>query len=448
LGGWFGPHSGESANSITAYFNAIDGTRFPGYNSPAQGNIVFVRNWKQRGNLLYIAGNFFNSTNPTTGAVSAIDLTSGEFINQNVGPPGGLIGATDLAIYGNQLISVGEYSSMNGDYDYRYCTSWGLGCSAGSLSIPAAINHCDGYDLEVPSAWSISLPDSYHWEWSLDSGATWATLGGAGAMLHAYDAGIEFADARLRVSGLSSCDTTVSNVATVNVQLGQDLGASITDATACLGSIVAFNAPLAVEWSNGAITGMPMTLNVLGDAIAVATTSSGCYLPDTLHYTVLVNPTLGYTVLDSMNCDYTGGVLLLQGAGGQAPYTYFNPNNTQINAFVPNAASYASFSVRDANYCTAQVTNTIPLSSECYGCFDPAASNYNPNAVWEVACEYLYTSCIYDLSGDGVIGVSDLNLLLDEFGCIGSCTADFDGDQVVGVSDIYFIIEYFQFHCN
>jgi hypothetical protein len=448
LGGWFGPNSGESANSITAYFSAADGTRFPGYNSPVQGNIVYVRNWEQRGNLLYIAGNYFNTTNPTTGAVSAIDLTNGAFINQNVSPPGGLIGSTDLAIYGNQLISVGEYSLMNGDADYRYCTSWDMGCAPGTLSIPAVINHCNGYDLEVPSAWSVSLPDSYEWEWSVDSGATWATLGGAGALLHAYDAGIEFADARLRVSGLGACDTTVSNVAIVNVLLGQDIGASITDATACLGSIVAFNAPLEVEWSNGAINGLPMTVNVQGDAFAVATTDAGCYFPDTVNYTVLMNPTLGYTVLDSMNCDYSGGVILLQGAGGQAPYTYFNPNNTQINAFVQNASAFASFSVRDANYCTAQVTNEIPLSSECYGCLDPAASNYNPNAIWEAECEYLYTTCDFDLSGDGHIGVDDLNALLNQFGCVGECTADFDGDQVVGVSDIYFILQYFNYLCQ
>jgi hypothetical protein len=104
--------------------------------------------------------------------------------------------------------------------------------------------------------------------------------------------------------------------------------------------------------------------------------------------------------------------------------------------------------VRDANYCTAQVTNEIPLSSECYGCLDPAASNYNPNAIWEAECEYLYTTCDFDLSGDGHIGVDDLNALLNQFGCVGECTADFDGDQVVGVSDIYFILQYFNYLCQ
>ncbi|MFM7728614.1 MAG: hypothetical protein ACKO7B_18085, partial [Flavobacteriales bacterium] len=318
FGGWFGPHSGEADNSITAYFNAQDGTRFPGYNVPVQGNIVYVRNWKQRGDLLYIAGNFFNTSGPTTGAVTAIDLTNGAFVNQDVSPPGGIIGATDLEIYGNQLISVGEYSSMNSDSDIRYCTSWDMGCVTGGLSIPSTINHCEGYDLEVPSSWSSGLPESYVWESSMDGGETWSALEGSGAMLHVYEAGSEFANALIRVSGLSSCDTTQSNTAVVSILPGLSIGAAISDSTVCQGSAVAFYSPVAVEWNNGAITGLPLTLNGLGSTYAIATSDQGCYLPDTVNYVVLPNPTLSFTILDSLNCEGLEGAILLQATGGQA----------------------------------------------------------------------------------------------------------------------------------
>jgi len=447
MGGWFGPQSGEVDNSITAYFSAADGSRFPGYNVPVQGNIVYVRNWKQRGNLLYIAGNFFNTSGPTTGAVAAIDLTNGAFVNQNVRPPGGIIGAADLAIYGNQLISVGEYSSMNSDSDIRYCTSWDMGCVAGGLSIPNVINHCDGYDLEVPSSWSSGLPESYSWEWSSDNGETWSAIGGSGALLHVYDAGSEFADALIRVSGFSACDTTQSNAALVSILPGLPIGAAISDSTVCQGSVVAFTSPVAVEWSNGAITGLPLTLNGLGSAYTVATSDQGCYLPDTVNYVVLPNPTLNFTILDSLNCEGSGGTVLLQAAGGQTPYTYLFNGNI-INSFVSNLMGN-NYSVRDANYCTAGVYIYLPYSSYCTGCLDPAASNYNEQAVFEGPCEYAYTTCDYDLSGDGVINVADLNALLSNFGCVGwDCEGDLDGDQVVGVSDIYVIITYFNFFCE
>jgi hypothetical protein len=105
--------------------------------------------------------------------------------------------------------------------------------------------------------------------------------------------------------------------------------------------------------------------------------------------------------------------------------------------------------VRDANYCTASTSIVVPYSSSCFGCTDPAASNYNPQSVFDEGCEYLFTSCDYDLSGDGVINVADLAVLLNNFGCVGlDCESDLDGDQVVGVNDIYFIIQFFNYSCE
>jgi hypothetical protein len=309
------------------------------------------------------------------------------------------------------------------------------------------VNHCDGYDLEIPSAWSNGLPESYSWEWSSDNGQTWMNLEGTGAMLHVYDAGTEYANAQIRVIGISTCDTALSNTSIVSILPGLPIGAGISDATVCQGSVVAFTSPIPVEWSNGAITGQPLALNGLGSAYAVATTDQGCYLPDTVNYVVLPNPTLNFTILDSLNCDGVEGAILLQASGGQTPYTYLF-NGSIINAFVSNVMGN-EYSVRDANFCTADVYVYLPYSLYCFGCMDPEASNYNEQSVFGGECEYFTTSCDYDLSGDGVINVADMNSLLLNFGCVGwDCEGDFDGDQIVGVSDIYFIIQYFNFFCE
>jgi hypothetical protein len=266
-------------------------------------------------------------------------------------------------------------------------------------------------------------------------------------MLHVYEAGSEFANALIRVSGFSACDTTQSNSALVSILPGLQIGAAISDSTVCQGSVVVFTSPVPVEWSNGAITGLPLTLNGLGSAYAVATSDQGCYLPDTVDYVVLSNPTLNFTILDSLNCDGVEGAILLQASGGQTPYTYLFNSNI-INAFVSNVMGN-DYAVRDANYCTAEVYVYLPYSSICFGCTDPEASNYNEQSVFGGECEYFTASCDYDLSDDGVINVADLNALLSNFGCIGwDCEGDFDGDQVVGVSDLYFIIEYFNSPCE
>ncbi len=40
------------------------------------------------------------------------------------------------------------------------------------------------------------------------------------------------------------------------------------------------------------------------------------------------------------------------------------------------------------------------------------------------------------LDGDGVVGASDLALLLGSWGPCSACAADFDGDGVVGAGDL------------
>ena len=45
-------------------------------------------------------------------------------------------------------------------------------------------------------------------------------------------------------------------------------------------------------------------------------------------------------------------------------------------------------------------------------------------------------ACLLDLNGDQLITVSDVLVLLAEFGCVTDCTADVNGDGLVTVADI------------
>jgi hypothetical protein len=69
------------------------------------------------------------------------------------------------------------------------------------------------------------------------------------------------------------------------------------------------------------------------------------------------------------------------------------------------------------------------------GCTDPIACNYDPEAtVDDGSC---VASSIADLDADCLVGVSDLLIMLDYFGCLNDCPeVDLNGDGIVGVDDI------------
>ena len=51
--------------------------------------------------------------------------------------------------------------------------------------------------------------------------------------------------------------------------------------------------------------------------------------------------------------------------------------------------------------------------------------------------------CPEDLDGDGAVGVSDVLMVLGEFGCASNCSMDIDGDESVGVSDVLAVLSVF-----
>ena len=81
---------------------------------------------------------------------------------------------------------------------------------------------------------------------------------------------------------------------------------------------------------------------------------------------------------------------------------------------------------------------------EIVGCQDEGACNFNPDATDAATCEYAADgfdcdgnplSCAEDINGNGTVEVSDVLLLLSDFGCTSDCTdADIDGDGAVSVA--------------
>ena len=56
-------------------------------------------------------------------------------------------------------------------------------------------------------------------------------------------------------------------------------------------------------------------------------------------------------------------------------------------------------------------------------------------------------ACLLDLNGDTIITVSDVLILLSEFGCLTGCTADINGDGQVTVADVLSLLGGFGTDC-
>ncbi len=80
----------------------------------------------------------------------------------------------------------------------------------------------------------------------------------------------------------------------------------------------------------------------------------------------------------------------------------------------------------------------IVLEAVCFGtCTDcPGPDIPGPEA-----------DCAADLDGDGIVAVSDVLLILGEYGCLSGCTHDVDGTPGIGVPDMLVILAAFGAIC-
>ena len=94
-------------------------------------------------------------------------------------------------------------------------------------------------------------------------------------------------------------------------------------------------------------------------------------------------------------------------------------------------------------------------ADEVPGCLEPDACNYNSLATDPGDCIYPLEGydcqgvslCPLDLNNNGLIEVSDLLIILSDFGCTTGCIGDVNGDGVVTVSDILNILSSFGEPC-
>lgn len=86
--------------------------------------------------------------------------------------------------------------------------------------------------------------------------------------------------------------------------------------------------------------------------------------------------------------------------------------------------------------------------SSCSGCTDISACNYDSAAALDDgSCEYTSCVCQGDYDGNGFVTVSDLTMLLAEYGCTLNCSSDITGDDAVTSQDITLFLSLFGTIC-
>jgi hypothetical protein len=91
--------------------------------------------------------------------------------------------------------------------------------------------------------------------------------------------------------------------------------------------------------------------------------------------------------------------------------------------------------VSDSSNCSPDITSVEIFDSTVYGCSDPLACNFNPLATCDSEnCIYILES---DLNDDCNVDVTDLILMLSNFGCVLGCEPyDINDDGIISVDDI------------
>jgi choice-of-anchor B domain-containing protein len=95
------------------------------------------------------------------------------------------------------------------------------------------------------------------------------------------------------------------------------------------------------------------------------------------------------------------------------------------------------------------VWNQQTIDTEGYYLAEGVDDNWGSDILWlwttitEEACP----ECIWDLDGNGSLGVSDLTIILAAFGCLDTCEIDFNDDSATTISDLLFLLSLFGTDC-
>ena len=130
--------------------------------------------------------------------------------------------------------------------------------------------------------------------------------------------------------------------------------------------------------------------------------------------------------------------------------TYKTIDNNSINVLLSEKKQIIG-QTEILEYCSWDVEpwNGMEITEDGYYVYQAEDEVWGSDIEWLHAIENsaLCIDCPGDLDGNGSLGVSDLNIILSEFGCTESCQSDFNLDGSVTIADLLFWLSLFGTVC-
>lgn len=122
-----------------------------------------------------------------------------------------------------------------------------------------------------------------------------------------------------------------------------------------------------------------------------------------------------------------------------------NPDGVCMGSHTFSIAGIYTYDCSIGNHAASGMVATVTVGLG--GCMDISASNYEAEADFDDgSCETSET-CLGDINSDNSVTVSDLLLILSEFGCESNCTTDLNDDGVTTVADLLILLSVFGSAC-
>lgn len=295
---------------------------------------------------------------------------------------------------------------------------------------------------------STQLQANFGFSLSLDS--YWSVVQGSGQISDAfvynpYATGLSIGENIFRVNTILTCsppihsDVSIFYIGTLPLDAGPDL-------SVCFGETIQLNAVLtpaigeSFTWNPTTGLSSSISANPVASPISTtvynvtATWGDGCSASDGV--TVFVFPTPAVDAgIDTLVCISNEPIIF---TGYPTNGLWSGASITTDGVFMPAMVgefeiTYTSVSLFGCVASDIKIVSVAPS-----GCTDPSACNYDTQAI----CDN--DSCMYPLPGQtDCFVLEDLLDLIDNFGCIAmpECAEyDLDGDGIVGVSDLMIIM--------